>query len=117
MGDESSTATSLRKSSLTHSKNSSTASLIEKDDDDIIVISSNESTQSNLKQHNNLNEIVGGPGTTSLKSNHVISSVDGQNGAQDLTRYFNLGNFKCVSICVIFMFIFYHGYLNSFYGE
>jgi hypothetical protein len=114
MGDESSTATSLRKSSLTNSKNSSTASLIEKDDDDIIVIS-NVSTQSNVKQHNNLNEIVG-PGTN-LKGNHVISSVDGRNGAQDLTRYFNLGNFKCVSLCVIFMFIFYHGYLNSFYGE
>lgn len=115
MGDESSTATSLRKSSLQHSKNSSTASLIEKDDDDVIVIS-NESTQSNLKQHNNLNEIVG-LAATSIRGNHVISSVDGQNGAQDLTRYFNLVNFKCVSICVIFMFIFYHGYLNSFYGE
>lgn len=126
MGDESlPTAASLRKSSL-QSNSSSTTSLIEKEDS-VIANDASSSPHKIIKQQckdaTNLNEIIvingSGPirNNNNNNNNHVISSMDHRNGTQDLTRYFNLRNFKRLSIFVIFVFIFYHGYLNSFYGK
>lgn len=36
---------------------------------------------------------------------------------QDLIRHINMRNFKFVVFFLVFLFIFYHGYLNSFYGR
>lgn len=35
---------------------------------------------------------------------------------QDLVRHINLHNFKILALLLVVVFIFYHGYLNSFYG-
>lgn len=35
---------------------------------------------------------------------------------QDLVRQVNMHNFKLLAIILVAVFIFYHGYLNSFYG-
>lgn len=35
---------------------------------------------------------------------------------QDLVRYVTLKNVKYIAILFVTIFIFYHGYLNSFYG-
>jgi hypothetical protein len=35
----------------------------------------------------------------------------------DLTKHFSLRNAKYITIFLITFFIFYHGYLNSFYGK
>ena len=36
---------------------------------------------------------------------------------QDLTKYFDLKYSKNATVLLIILFIFYHGYLNSFYGK
>jgi hypothetical protein len=115
VGDESISAASQRKTSLP-SHSSSTTSLIEKDD---IIIEANNSKVTG-DDETSLNDHGGMTRSSNSNNNHhhnVISGMDHRNTTQDLTRYFNMSNFKRISVFVIFIFIFYHGYLNSFYGK
>lgn len=43
--------------------------------------------------------------------------TSGEHFTQDLVRQVNLRNFKILAIILVAVFIFYHGYLNSFYGK
>jgi len=117
VGDESLSAASQRKSSLP-SNNSSTTSLIEKDD---IAIEANNSQvtgedETSLNDHGGITRSINS-NNNNYHHHNVISGMDHRNATQDLTRYFNMSNFKRISVFVIFVFIFYHGYLNSFYGK
>jgi hypothetical protein len=59
--------------------------------------------------------------TENLITQTPVVKLNGKNSEEDftndLTKHFSMKNAKYVSIVVITFFIFYHGYLNSYYGK
>jgi hypothetical protein len=62
--------------------------------------------------------------TQNLITQTPVIKLNGKNAncceddfTNDLTKHFSMKNAKYVSIVLITFFIFYHGYLNSFYGK
>lgn len=50
------------------------------------------------------------------KSKISYHPIDNEMFSHNIKKYFNLKTTKFVSVSFIFMFVFYHGYLNSFKG-
>jgi hypothetical protein len=76
----------------------------------IITSNTNTNTTNGSVLSENSNQIANS--NTAIKSKETIDDW-----TQDLTKYFDLKYAKYVTVILIVLFIFYHGYLNSFYGK
>jgi hypothetical protein len=47
----------------------------------------------------------------------VDNTNENEDWSYDLTKHFNLTNAKKLSTILVMLFIFYHGFLNTFYGK
>lgn len=67
-----------------------------------LINTSHNTNQSSSNNHNN---------------SHNSRKENDQHFTQDLNKYFSLRTSKILAFSLITFFIFYHGYLNSFYGK
>lgn len=55
--------------------------------------------------------------STSNSKKQTTSATDIDDWTQDLLKYFDFKYSKYITVILVSLFIFYHGYLNSFYGK
>jgi hypothetical protein len=71
----------------------------------------NDNDNDSIETHNLITQ------TPVIKLNGKKTNCCEEDFTNDLTKHFSMKNAKYVSIGLITFFIFYHGYLNSFYGK
>lgn len=78
---------------------------------DLDLQSSHSSTTSftNHTQHTSKND--------NNNHNSNKTSKENEHFTQNLNKYFNFQNAKLIALILVSFYIFYHGYLNSFYGK
>jgi hypothetical protein len=86
-------------------------------------MASDDDSEHLIQQSSQQTNILTSSTTTSTTTQTAASAatagvkMESDHFTQDLKKYINLGNTKFIALLLIAFFIFYHGYLNSFYGN